>query len=233
MNSFFQKLKFYKDCLIGKNCYFPVQIKMKTQWAGNQYGGFFIIPELLSEKSIVYSFGIGEDISFDEYLMNKYNCNIYAYDPTPKSKVFIQNNKMSPLFHFFDTGIADYDGISKFYLPENDEFVSCTTYNRWGYDEQEIKPVEVNVKRLLSLMEDNNHKEIDLLKMDIEGSEYAVIKDIINSDIPIKQICLEVHHHFKGIGIKKTKEMVEALNKAGFMIAAISQTKEEYTFLRK
>ena len=37
---------------------------------------------------------------------------------------------------------------------------------------------------------------IDILKMDIEGAEYDVIDDIINSPVPIAQVLIEFHHRF-------------------------------------
>ena len=187
----------------------------------------------LKSNSIVYSFGVGEDISFDEDVIHEFECPVYAYDPTPKSKIFVERKKPSALFKYCDCGIADYDGKMKFYLPENEEYVSCTTYNRWGYDESKKKPIEVDVKKLSTLMQENNHTHIDLLKMDIEGSEYAVIDNILKEKIDIKQICVEVHHRFEGIGIAKTKELVRKLNENGYYIVAISDTKEEYTFVRK
>jgi glycosyltransferase involved in cell wall biosynthesis len=47
---------------------------VKKQWYGNNYGGFFICPEFLNSNSIVYSFGIGEDISFDQAVIYSHNC---------------------------------------------------------------------------------------------------------------------------------------------------------------
>ena len=40
----------------------------------------------ITEKSIVYSIGILNDISFDLYLQKKYGCKIFMYDPTPISQ---------------------------------------------------------------------------------------------------------------------------------------------------
>jgi len=34
--------------------------------------------------AVVYSLGIGEDISFDLALIEKYGARVHAFDPTPK-----------------------------------------------------------------------------------------------------------------------------------------------------
>jgi hypothetical protein len=34
-------------------------IKCKNVWYGNNYGGFYVYPDVLNEHSIIYSFGIG------------------------------------------------------------------------------------------------------------------------------------------------------------------------------
>jgi hypothetical protein len=38
----------------------------------------------------IYSCGVGEDISFDMAVMNDYDCEIFAFDPTPKSMDWIK-----------------------------------------------------------------------------------------------------------------------------------------------
>ena len=232
MNRLFHEIKFWKDCLLGREYNFPIQREMKTQWAGNRNCGFYIVPELLNDRSVVYSFGVGEDVSFDEDLIENFHCEVFAYDPTPRSKEFIQKKDLSS-FHFFDVGISDFDGMMEFYFPENDEYVSCSAYNHWEYDEQKRRPIQVPVNKLSTLMAKNHHKQIDLLKMDVEGSEYVVINDLIEQNVPVTQICIEFHHRFKGIGLQKTMVAVESLNKNGFDIVAISDSKEEYTFVHR
>jgi FkbM family methyltransferase len=233
MNKIFRFLKLWKDVLMGKELYYIIQLTLPIHLIGSVSCGFFIVPKQLNSNSIVYSFGVGEDISFDEDVIHEFGCPVYAYDPTPKSKIFVEQNKPSALFKYHDCGIADYNGKMKFYLPENEEYVSCSSYNRWGYDENKKMPIEVDVKKLSTLMQENSHTHIDLLKMDIEGSEYAVLDNILKEKIDIKQICVEVHHRFEGIGIAKTKELVRKLNENGYYIVAISDTREEYTFVRK
>jgi hypothetical protein len=70
----------------------PVTFHCAKQWYGNDYGGFYICPILLAppprthnKKIIVYSCGVGEDISFDIAIMHDCDCEVFAFDPTPKS----------------------------------------------------------------------------------------------------------------------------------------------------
>ena len=56
------------------------------QKLGTNYGGWYIPKDIkLDENSIVYSAGVGEDISFDLLLSNKYNSNIILIDPTKRA----------------------------------------------------------------------------------------------------------------------------------------------------
>ena len=53
---------------------------------GTEYGGWDIpINAGFNENSIIYSGGVGEDMSFDLKLQNKYNCNIILIDPTQRA----------------------------------------------------------------------------------------------------------------------------------------------------
>jgi FkbM family methyltransferase len=210
---------------------FPVvQVNVNTEWVGSSYGGFFMCTDFqITNASIVYSFGVGEDISFDQSIIEKYFCSVYAFDPTPKSINWIKNNKLLPnKIFFFDYGIASHDGTVMFYPPENPEHVSCSVIKKQATESLAFK---VPVKRLSTILSEFNHKQIDILKMDIEGAEYDVIKDILASKIIIKQLLVEFHHRFSGLGVVKTKKIIKKLNKAGFKIAAISSNGEEYCFV--
>ena len=53
---------------------------------GTNYGGWYVpINMNLNETSIIYSAGVGEDMSFDIILQDKYHSNIYLIDPTEKA----------------------------------------------------------------------------------------------------------------------------------------------------
>ena len=56
----------------------------------------WIALSLLRKDSIIYSIGVGEDISFDKAIDSITNCNIFGFDPTPRAKIFIENNIEKP-----------------------------------------------------------------------------------------------------------------------------------------
>jgi hypothetical protein len=82
---------------------------------GTKYGGW-IIPENnnLNENSIIYSGGVGQDISFDIKLQSKYGSNIYLIDPTNKSIKHFEEIKK----YFNDKRFKFTDGIQKDYYKE-------------------------------------------------------------------------------------------------------------------
>lgn len=70
--------------------------------------------------------------------------------------------------------------------------------------------------------------------MDIEGAEYQVIRELLESNIRPTQILVEFHHRFSGIGVKKTRIAIAQLNKMGYCLFSVSsRTGEEFGFIRK
>ena len=60
----------------------PVQTQPKK--IGTEYGGWFLHTQLIQPSSIVYSFGIGEDISFDLGLTKETHATVQTFDSTLK-----------------------------------------------------------------------------------------------------------------------------------------------------
>ena len=112
--------------------------------------------------------------------------------------------------------------------------MSCSIYqNDFFYlGDKRTKSISVEVKKLRRMMSMNNHEHIDLLKMDIEGSEYKVIEDIIRDNLKIKQLTLEFHHRFLPDGNKKTYKTIKKLLRKGFVLIHVNNNNfEECTFL--
>jgi FkbM family methyltransferase len=208
-----------------------IGLKCKSQWYGNHYGGFNLNPSLLNKNSIIYSFGIGEDISFDKAIIDTHKCHVYGFDPTPKSLDWCAKQTLPENFHLYDFGISNKTGKVKFHLPKNNEHVSGSLILQNNVSNKHV--VEVEMKSFNELLKIHAHKKIDVLKMDIEGSEYDVIENILKSEIQINQLAIELHERFFDNGKEKTIELVNNLNSHGYEIFAMSDSYEEISFIRK
>ncbi len=228
-NDKLKRLEYWLKARIGKIAFIDIEEKRDKQWYGNGYGGFYLDPTAVPENAIVYSFGIGEDISFDQAIIAKHNCDVYGFDPTPKSIAWVSSNKVPEKFHFHPYGIGEKTGIVTFNLPKNKEHVSGSVYDHSLVDE--LNPVEVLLKEFTEIVKEKGHSRIDVLKMDIEGSEYAVMKGILESGIPIKQILVETHERFFPNGKEKGKEFFSLLKSHGYRIFAISDTYQEISLI--
>lgn len=211
----------------GKSPAVKIGLKCAKKWYGNDYGGFYIYPEALPARPIVYSFGIGKDISFDETMMHLHEAQVFAFDPTPDSIAWINQENANSSLQFYPYGISAKTGFIDFYLPKNPLHVSGSVVATSFVDE--AQKIKVQMKRLADILAELGHKKIDVLKMDIEGAEYDVIPDILETQVQISQILIEFHGRV--LGHQKTIEAVELLKKHGYEVFGISERGEEISFI--
>jgi len=202
------------------------QVRCKRLRLGNEGACWCVCPDTLSASSVVYSFGVGEDISFDLELIRRFQVQLHAFDPTPRSIEWIRRQTLPNEFVFHEYGLADFNGRCTFLPPTNPLHVSHTIVQR----KSPWPAVELPVQRLATIMQSLGHYRIDLLKMDIEGAEYGVLRDVLSSGMGVEQLLVEFHHRWPEVGVEKTKKAIRELNQAGYRIFHVSPTGEEYSF---
>ncbi len=225
----YRKFMFLIKTITGNEIYFPIQSRnINKKYLGSQkYGGWFICPDKINKNSIIYSFGVGEDVSFDLDIIRKFNCNVFAFDPTPKSITWLKKQTLPKKFSYFKYGIGATDGFIQLFPPINPNHISHSIFQK---DSQ--NSIKAKIAKLKTIMHNLGHNRISILKMDIEGSEYDVINDILKSNLEIDQILVEFHHRFSQISPQRTKRAIKKLNKAGYKIFSISSSREEYSFIK-
>lgn len=208
---------------------FEVEANVPCVRLGSAYGGWVVTPPV-SADAIVYSAGVGRDITFDLDLIDVFGVQVHAFDPTPESVAWVHAQELPPEFIMHAVGLASFDGTAKFSPPDNPAHVSHTMLHR---PMAFRAAVEVPVKRLSTVMEELGHAHLDILKMDIEGAEYNVIADMLETGLLPRQLLVEFHHAFPEIGIERTHETISTLRKAGFKIFSVSPSNKEFSFVRE
>ena len=224
----FQKFKRLTKVLLRQDIMPSIQYKCQTRRFGSLFCGWCINTDILNSNSMIYSFGVGQDVSFDIELIQSIGATIHAFDPTPKSIDWIKKQSLPDRFIMHEYGICDFDGSIQFNPPVNAKNVSHTILDR---PQTKAQAISVPVMRLTTIMKKLNHSKIDMIKMDIEGAEYRVIDDIANTQIRPKQLLIEFHHRFTGIGISQTKKTLHKLQEMNYRLFSVSESGEEYSFI--
>jgi len=141
-------------------------------------------------------------------------CTVIGFDPSPISVEWWKKNKNEitaehPLYNFSPRGAGGFDGtielgeydwgqVSIIQFPErvintND----CNTHGACKYHFHKQTKVRIPVQTLFSAMKEHGHSRISLLKLDVEGSEYAFLEAMIDdlSCRKVDQLVLEWHHY--------------------------------------
>ena len=139
---------------------------------GTVYGGWYIPSDIIRPDWICYSGGAGEDISFDMALHERFQCDVWIFDPTPRAIQYVRQKLLGKSgIQYKPVGLWSSRTTLKFYQPRDPAHVSHSTVNLQKTD----KYFESECLSLSDLMVTLRHERLDLLKIDIEGAEYAVI----------------------------------------------------------
>ncbi|PWU04530.1 MAG: hypothetical protein C5B51_16625 [Terriglobia bacterium] len=183
----------------------------------------------LGPSSVVYSGGVGEDISFEMELIERFGVTVHLFDPSPMALDTIAGaSRYRDKLHFKALGLAGASSAMAF-APVDDGRHGLSHWRK-APDSSEVETVPCTT--LLEEMKLNNHTRIDLLKIDIEGFEYEVLESCLANDIFPTQICVEFHH-FLGGGASRatTASLLLRLGRSGYHL--IHKSQYDYTLYRR
>jgi FkbM family methyltransferase len=189
---------------------------------GSEFGGWWVPRSSMGPGVVVYCAGAGEDISFD-LRMHDAGCIVRTFDPTPRALTHVSAvAPASDRFSFLPYGLWDEDTELDFYAPAVTGYVSHSAVNLHRTTDSFKAPV----RSLRSLMHEFDDTRIDVLKMDIEGAELAVIDSLIREGPSPAVVCVEFDQPqpLRGI-VRSAKRMMQA----GYRLAKIERW--NFTFL--
>lgn len=188
---------------------------------GSQAGGWFA-PAATPPGAVCYCGGVGLDATFDFELKERFGAEVHSFDPTPKAIGYMRDaNTAGVAFHPW--GMLDRDSIVRFHAPLSDDHQSYFVENLHKTD----KFIDAECLRVSTIMKKLGHHEIFLLKIDIEGSWFAVLKDMIAEEIRPKVIDVEFD---SPAPIWRVMAVTRLLQRNGYQ--AVAQEKDNVVFLR-
>ena len=206
---------------------------------GTAYGGWTVPVETIKQDWICYCVGAGEDISFDCNLIERFDNDVYVFDPTPRAIRHVEelnnkiaqgeqmpiNNRSDVLYtlpadklhklHFYPWGVWSEDITQKFYSPKDSAHVSHSIVNLQKTEEY----FEADCRTLTNIMLELGHEHIDLLKLDVEGAEYQILDSMLTSGITPKVLCIEFDEGNLPLddgAPNRIRNMIRRLQNAGF-----------------
>lgn len=211
----------------------------KIIFLGSEYGGWNFLENKNLKNNYIISAGLGEDASFDIDLINKYNCKIILVDPTPRaiehykkimkkkgqsrSKIYnnigkqeIESYNLQNInnenFILIDKALYNKDNEKlKFFSPLNKLHVSHSINNYQNNYSTDNNHITVNSITLKKILENFKIKNLEMIKLDIEGAEIEVLQDMIKNEIFPKQILVE-YDELKNINETAKKRFFMAHN---------------------
>ncbi len=208
---------------------------------GTGYGGWLVPSGLLSRQSLCYGVGAGEDISFEIELINRYGCEVYCFDPTPKAQQHVDllqantanglptpinneagvNYKADPQclsrLHFYPFGLWSQDRTMRFYSPKNLAHVSHSIVNLQRTDSY----FEADCRTIKTVMQIFQHMDLSLLKLDVEGAEYEILTSLLDGNIRPTILCVEFDEGYQPIDdgyLSRIVNQVQRIKQAGYLL---------------
>jgi len=223
----FWPLKLFFKRVSGKELWLKAEVKFDTVKAS----GWAFIAENLDRNSVIYSRGVGDSIEFDLDLIDRFGVTVYAFDPTPYAKQWVANQNLPEHFIFKPWAASGADGILRLYRRVNRSgkpAKAMWTAEGGAGDSSDF--IDAPAYTVHTIMEKLQHQRVDLLKMDVEGAEYGILEGLQSADHLPKQLLVEFHHRFPGVGKQRTAACIRMLKALGYKIFDVSETGREIGF---
>lgn len=216
----------------------PVGIKIRTKQLlsaiqmrhkireGKKIGINFASPNYLfkgswDKSSTIVDVGCGFDADFSVYMIQRFGVHSIGIDPTRRHQKDLGNivKKFAGLFRHEAVAVSTTDGKLVFNESENNISGSLLLEHK-NVQQDTIKTYEVRSVGLKNLPEFLGLQKIKYIKLDLEGAEYDLIRDLKKDDVEkYEQIFVEFHHHCVPMySPKDTLDRAEKMRSLGFNI---------------
>ena len=183
---------------------------------GTRYGGWMVPEAIIRSGWICYSVGVGGDVSFDAELIERFGVRVRSFDPVQHFVEFAaEQMRHEPRFSVTRAAVADSDGPL---LMQRTHHPGARAVSAAGLFDTTDPWEEFPGRSLPSLMSEFGDRQVDLLKMDTEGTEYDLLPSLDLRALGIKVLAVCLHHN-KSVG--RARKLVGDLLSQGYEPVAI------------
>ena len=176
-------------------------------------------PDLLRNSiQTFWGFGVSKEIRFEEGIRrdNK-SVKIYTWDPSPISldTIAVANSRAANVTH-----------TMRAYDPSEMPMQFYTTDHKrrcWSLENHDpenlVDTITVETENLQSITK-RLGRQVDMIKLDIEGRWYEMCQEIIELDLPVSMIHAEFEMYFEPIDVARDKldQVIEQMKNKGLAV---------------
>ena len=162
-------------------------------------GGYILDKRIVHITKKIITCGLNDDWEFEKHFLKiNPSCEVLAYDHTVNKEFWVQRFKKD-ILHFFlfkKLKLRKILSIFKYY-----DYISFFKNKNKHYElkisNENIKNKEITINEIL-----NDHDNL-ILKVDIEGDEYNILKQILKNSKKINALLIEFHDIQKNMNLIK------------------------------
>jgi FkbM family methyltransferase len=182
---------------------------------GTPYGGWLIPEGALPADAVCYCVGIGRDASLESALLETLERGtVRSFDPVAE---FVEYARTvigdDPRFTAEQAAITTVDGpllMQQHHQPVSHSVSAADLYDSTRY-------VELPGRSLPSLMAEYQDQRIDLLKLDVEGSEYELLPTLDLAKLGVRVLAVQLHHNGT---VRRARALIAGLREQGYVPVA-------------
>jgi FkbM family methyltransferase len=204
----------------------PQRAGPKLVALGSAYGGWKLPEGVIEASWTCYLVGAGGDVSLEFELVSRYGARVRCFDAVA---FFVESARERagdpPAFSVHHAAIAVKDGpirVQRSHDPVSQSVSAAQLYDSENY-------FELPGRSLPSLMSELGDTSVELLKLDIEGSEYDVLPTLDLAGLGVKLLAVQLHHN---ASVRKALQLIAGLREQGYELVA-SRPAVKLAFLRR